>query len=465
MFIQQLYTNCLAQAAYYIESDGVAAIIDPLRDYEMYINLAQSKKAEIKYIFETHFHADFVSGHIDLANKTGATIVFGPTAQTGFKSHIANDGEVFLIGKIKIKVLHTPGHTPESSCYLLIDEEGKDNAIFTGDTLFVGDVGRPDLLDGLMSKETLAGMMYDSLHDKILKLDDEVIVYPAHGAGSACGKNIGKETFSTIGEQKHRNYALQQMSKEQFIAKVTDGIQPAPAYFFKDATLNKQGYPSFDGLMEKGLKPLSVTEFEDEIKKVATIIDTRIPDVFENGFIPKSLNFGLNGQYAIWAATILDISQPIIIVAEIGKEKESIERLTRVGFDNIIGFLDGGFEAWRNTNKRFDMVISIDDEEFELDTKHTETTILDVRKVGEYHVEHISKAVNFPLDNLKNDFKKLDPEKEYLIHCAGGYRSMIAASFLKAQGFHRVKNVWGGYEKIKTLKLPITKAKSLVELN
>jgi len=465
MFIQQLYTNCLAQAAYYIESEGEAVIIDPLRDYEMYIELTHSKKAKIKYIFETHFHADFVSGHLDLSNKTGATIVFGPTAQPTYPSHIAKDGEVFSVGDIKIKLLHTPGHTPESSCYLLMDSTGNEHAIFTGDTLFVGDVGRPDLLDGVMSKEELAGMMYDSLHDKIMTLPDEVIVYPAHGAGSACGKNIGKETFSTIGEQKHRNYALQQMTKEQFVAKITDGIQPAPAYFFKDASLNKKGYASFDNLMKKGLKALSVNEFEDEIKKVATIIDTRIPDVFENGFIPKSLNFGLNGQYAIWAATILDISQPIILVSEIGKEKESIERLTRVGFDNIIGFLDGGFEAWRNANKRFDMVISIDDEEFELDTKHTAIEIIDVRKVSEYHDEHLSKAVNFPLDSLKKDFKKLDPEKEYLIHCAGGYRSMIAASFLKAQGFHRVKNVYGGFAKIKTLGLPITKAKSAVELN
>ncbi len=286
MFIQQLYTNCLAQAAYYIESDGEAAIIDPLRDYEIYLRLAEKQKAKIRYVFETHFHADFVSGHIDLANKTGATIVFGPTAQTGYKSYIAKDNEEFSIGKLKIKLLHTPGHTPESSCYLLIDSTGKDQAVFTGDTLFVGDVGRPDLLDGLMSKEELAGMLYDSLHDKVMKLADDVIVYPAHGAGSACGKNIGKETFSTIGEQKHRNYALQQMSKEQFIAKVTDGIQPAPAYFFKDVTLNKQGYASIDELMIKGLKALSVNEFEDEIKKVVTIIDTRIPDVFENGFIP-----------------------------------------------------------------------------------------------------------------------------------------------------------------------------------
>jgi glyoxylase-like metal-dependent hydrolase (beta-lactamase superfamily II)/rhodanese-related sulfurtransferase len=465
MFIQQLYTNCLAQAAYYIESEGEAAIIDPLRDYEIYTQLAASRNATIKYIFETHFHADFVSGHIDLGKKTGATIVFGPTAQPTYQSHIAKDGEEFFIGKIKIKLLHTPGHTPESSCYLLIDESGKEHSVFTGDTLFVGDVGRPDLLDGLVSKEELAGMMYDSLHTKIMVLADEVIVYPAHGAGSACGKNIGKETFSTIGEQKHRNYALQQMSKEQFIAKVTDGIQPAPAYFFKDVAFNKQGYLPIDELMKKGMKALSVNEFEDAIKTDATIIDTRIPDIFENGFIPKALNFGLNGQYAIWAATILDISKPVIIVAEIGKEKESIERLARVGFDHILGFLDGGFEAWRNANKRFDMVISIDDEEFELDAKHTETTILDVRKIGEYNDEHLSKAVNFPLDHLKNDFKKLDPEKEYLIHCAGGYRSMIASSFLKAQGFHRVKNVWGGYEKIKTLKLPITKAKSLVELN
>ena len=465
MFIQQLYTNCLAQAAYYIESEGEAAIIDPLRDYEIYTQLAASRNATIKYIFETHFHADFVSGHVDLSHKTGAPIVFGPTAQPTYQSHIANDGEEFSIGKIKIKLLHTPGHTPESSCYLLTDEGGKDYAVFTGDTLFVGDVGRPDLIDGVMSKEDLAGMMYDSLHTKIMVLADEVIVYPAHGAGSACGKNIGKETFSTIGEQKHRNYALQQMSKEQFIAKVTDGIQPAPAYFFKDVAFNKQGYLPIDELMKKGMKALSVNEFEDAIKTDVTIIDTRIPDIFENGFIPKALNFGLNGQYAIWAATILDISKPVIIVAEIGKEKESIERLARVGFDHILGFLDGGFEAWRNANKRFDMVISIDDEEFELDAKHTETTILDVRKIGEYNDEHLSKAVNFPLDHLKNDFKKLDPEKEYLIHCAGGYRSMIAASFLKAQGFHRVKNVYGGFAKIKTLGLQIIKAKSAVELN
>ncbi len=465
MFIQQLYTNCLAQAAYYIESDGEAAIIDPLRDYHEYIELAQSRKATIKYIFETHFHADFVSGHIDLGKKTAATIIFGPTAQPGYKSHIAIDDEEFSVGKIKIKLLHTPGHTPESSCYLLKDEKGKDHALFTGDTLFVGDVGRPDLLDGLMSKETLAGMLYDSLHNKIMKLADDVIVYPAHGAGSACGKNIGKETFSTIGEQKHRNYALQQMSKEQFIVKVTDGILPAPEYFFKDVALNKLGYLPIDELMEKGMKALSVNEFEEALKKDATIIDTRICDVFENGFISKSINFGLNGQYAIWAATILDISKPVIIVSEIGKEKESIERLARVGFDNILGFLEGGFEAWRNANKRFDMVISIDDEEFELDAKHTETTILDVRKCSEFNDEHLSKAVNFPLDNLKNDFSKLDPEKEYLVHCAGGYRSMIATSFLRSKGFLRVKNVWGGFDKIKTLKLPITKAKSAVELN
>lgn len=453
MFIQQLYTNCLAQAAYYIESDGEAAIIDPLRDYEAYLELAGMHKAKIKYIFETHFHADFVSGHIDLAKKTGAKIVFGPTAQTEFETYIAKDNEEIKIGKLSIRVLHTPGHTPESSCFLLIDEKGKDHCVFTGDTLFVGDVGRPDLLDGIMTKEELAGMLYESLNNKLKTLADDVIVYPAHGAGSACGKNIGKETFSTIGEQKKVNYAMQPMSKDDFIKAVTDGIQPAPAYFFKDAKLNKQGYAPIEEVIKKGMTPLSVEDFQTKKKEGAIIIDTRIGDVFEYGFIPGSYNFGLNGQYAIWAATLFDITQPLLIVAEQGKEQESIERLTRVGFDNILGYLKGSFDAWKEADKRYDMIISVDAEEFELDMKHSETNVIDVRRPGEYAGMHLEKAMNIPLDTLLKNADSLDKEKEYFVHCAGGYRSMVAASVLKAKGFQRVKNVTGGFSVIRNMNL------------
>jgi hydroxyacylglutathione hydrolase len=465
MIVQQLYTNCLAQAAYYIESDGEVAIIDPLRDYDAYLELASSHKATIKYIFETHFHADFVSGHVDLAQKTGATIVYGPTTQTGFPVHVAQDGEELKIGKLTIRILHTPGHTPESSSYLLLDENGKEYAVFTGDTLFVGDVGRPDLLDGVMTKEELAGMMYDSLRNKLMTLPDDVIVYPAHGAGSACGKNIGKETFSSIGEQKAKNYALQPMTKAQFIDTVTEGIAPAPAYFFKDASLNKQGYAPIDEVITKGMSPLSVSDVESKLKEGVTIIDTRIPDVFELGFIPKAINFGLNGQYAIWAATLLDIAQPVLIVAEPGKEKESIERLTRVGFDNIQGYLDGGFDAWKNADKRWDMIISVDEEEFELDAKHTNIKILDVRKPGEFNDAHLTQAQHFSLDKIPTAYTELDKDEEFLVHCAGGYRSMIAASYLKSKGFQRVKNVLGGWSKIQTMKLPMTYDQKKVEAN
>ncbi len=458
MHIQQLYTNCLAQAAYYIESNGEAAIIDPLRDYEAYIQLAESRGAQIKYIFETHFHADFVSGHIDLAKKTGAAIVYGPTTQTSYPVYVAADNEELQLGKITIKILHTPGHTPESSCYLLKDETNNDYCIFTGDTLFVGDVGRPDLLDGIMTKEELAGMMYDSLHHKLMPLSDKVIVYPAHGAGSACGKNIGKETFSTIGEQKKLNYALQLMSREKFIAILTDGITPAPAYFFKDAKLNKQGYVAIEDVLEHGLKPLTVLETDILRQQGMTIIDTRHPDTFEQGFIPGAINFGLNGQFAIWAATVLDITQPLVIVCDEGKEKESIERLARVGFDNMQGFLQGGFQAWLDAGKRYDMIISVDEEEFELDAKHTDIKILDVRKTGEWKDLHLKKATHEPLDNLNKTFEKLDKDAEYLVHCAGGYRSMIAASYLKSKGFQRVKNVYGGFAKIKEMKLPMEKS-------
>jgi glyoxylase-like metal-dependent hydrolase (beta-lactamase superfamily II)/rhodanese-related sulfurtransferase len=459
MYIQQIYTACLAQASYYIESNGEAAIIDPLRDYHQYIDLATSRTAKIKYVFETHFHADFVSGHIDLAAETDATIVFGPKTQTGYTSYVATDGEELKVGNITIQVLHTPGHTPESTCYLLKDEQGKPHCVFTGDTLFVGDVGRPDLLDGLMSKEELAGMMYDSLRNTLMPLPDDLIVYPAHGAGSACGKNIGKETFSTIGEQKQSNYALQQMSRDQFIQTITEGIAPAPAYFFKDAKLNKQGYAAFSSVIKIGLSELTIADFEAAIRNGATVLDTRIPDVFEQGFIKGAINIGINGQFAIWAATVLDIHQPIVIIAEPGTEQESVERLTRVGFDQIRGFLSGGFEAWKNANKRYDMVISIDTEEFELDAKHTDITILDVRKTGEWNSGHLSKAKHLPLDSLAKDYTQLNPDDEYLIYCGGGYRSMIAASLLKSKGFERVKNVYGGYAAIKELKLDFTKPK------
>ncbi|MFN4972398.1 MAG: MBL fold metallo-hydrolase [Bacteroidota bacterium] len=458
MYIEQLYTNCLAQAAYYIESDGEAAIVDPLRDYDRYIKLAHSRKAHIKYVFETHFHADFVSGHIDLANKTGAKIIYGPTTQTSYPVHVATHGEKLQLGKLTIEVLHTPGHTPESSCFLVRDEAGKPHAVFTGDTLFVGDVGRPDLLDGIMTKEELAGMMYDSLRTQLMTLPDEVIVYPAHGAGSACGKNIGKETQSTIGEQKQKNYALQPMSKEVFIQTITEGIQPAPAYFFKDAKLNKQGYASFDEVAKTGNTALSILDFEAEVKSGALIVDTRNPDDFEVGFIPGSLNIGLNGQYAIWAATILDIHDRIVLVTDNGKEEESIERLTRVGFDSISGYLNGGFQSWQSADKRTDMVISIDMEEFELDAKHTDIDILDVRKPSEWNTRHLKRAQLYSLDTLAKTYTQLDKDKEYLIHCAGGYRSMIAASFLKTKGFQRVKNVYGGFAAIQNLSLEFESA-------
>jgi len=460
MKIEQLYTNCLAQAAYYIESDGEVAIIDPLRDYQMYIDKAATDGASIKYIFETHFHADFVSGHIDLANKTGAKIVYGPTTQTTYPVHVAEDGEMLNLGKLKIKVLHTPGHTPESSSYLLIDENGKDHCVFTGDTLFVGDVGRPDLLDGIMTKEQLAGMMYHSLK-KLTALADDVIVYPAHGPGSACGKNIGKETFSTIGEQKKNNYALQPMTEAEFISVVTEGISPAPAYFFKDAKLNKHGYTSFEDVIEKGSKALNVAEFEDEMKKGASIIDTRLPDNFELGFIQGAINFGLNGQYAIWAATMLDIHAPILLVAKPDTEKESLERLTRVGFDNILGYLEGGFEAWVGADKKYDMVISISAEELALDSKHNpKAKIVDVRKPTEYKTAHVKVAENISLAELPQQVESLDKSGEYLIHCAGGYRSMVAASFMKSKGIRNVKNVWGGFEMIKKEEVEIVEAQA-----
>ncbi|MFZ4797767.1 MAG: MBL fold metallo-hydrolase [Bacteroidia bacterium] len=450
MIIEQLYTNCLAQAAYYIESNGEVAIIDPLRDYQMYIDKATANGAKIKYIFETHFHADFVSGHVDLSKKTGATIIYGPTTETSFPVLVAKDNEAFKLGKISITVLHTPGHTLESSSFLLKDESGKDHCVFTGDTLFVGDVGRPDLLDGFMTKEELAAKMYNSLQSKIMPLADEVIVYPAHGPGSACGKNIGKETFSTIGIQKATNYALQPMSESDFIKAITTGIAPAPSYFFKDAKLNKQGYASFESVIEKGLLVLPLAKMEEYYVEGAIIIDTRVADDFELGFIPKSFNFGLNGQYAIWAATLLDLHVPIIIIAKPETEKESVERLTRVGFDNIKGFLNGGFETWKNADKKWDMIVSITAEELVLDSLHNpDAMILDVRKPTEFATGHLANAKNIQLSEILTGSNELEKDQEILVHCAGGYRSMVGASALKTLGFTNVKNVWGGWNQIK----------------
>jgi len=454
MYIEQIYTKCLAQASYYIESNGEVAIIDPIRDTQVYLDKAKERGAKITYILETHFHADFVSGHLDLQEKSKAELLFGPQAETDFPKRNLNDGEVIALGDIKFKTLYTPGHTPESTCYLLVDAAGKNHALFSGDTLFVGDVGRPDLLDGKMNKEDLAAMMYDSLRNKIMPLADDVILYPGHGPGSSCGKNLGSETSSTIGTQKATNYALQEMSKEDFVETICSGISPAPAYFFEDAKLNKKGYPSLESLLEKGKDALTLKEFETLRKGGIQVLDTRNPDDFEMGFIPKSINIGLNGQFAIWAGTMLALNQPLLIVADAGKEEEVLVRLARVGFSKIEGFLKGGFETWRKAGNDLDMVISITPEEFALDYKHSDMVTLDVRKDGEWETSHLEDAIHANLQHLEEGLKSLDKSKEYAVHCAGGYRSMIAASLLKANGFTQVKNVYKGWSGIQEYDLP-----------
>lgn len=460
MKIEQIYTGCLAEAAYYIESKGEAAIIDPLREVEPYLKRAKKDDAVIKYIFETHFHADFVSGHVDLAEKSGAEIVYGPTAQTSFKSHIAADGEQFKIGEITITVLHTPGHTPESTTYLLADKNGKPHCIFSGDTLFIGDVGRPDLAQqGELTMEDMAGTLYDSLHQKILTLPDDVLVYPAHGAGSACGKNMSKETFDTLGHQKDVNYALKATSKAQFIKEVTDGILPPPQYFAKNAAMNKHGYERVDDVYEKGLKPLTVDEFEALANLTgALILDTRDPQVFAKGFVPSSVNIGLNGQFAPWVgALITDLKQPLLLLVDEGKEEEAITRLARVGYDNTIGYLAGGIEAWKSAEKDIDTVKSITAEEFEqVVNLNEEINVLDVRKPGEYESEHLEMTKTRPLDYINDWTSELDPNENYYIHCAGGYRSMITASILKARGIDQVVDIAGGYGAIKNTGLKRT---------
>jgi glyoxylase-like metal-dependent hydrolase (beta-lactamase superfamily II)/rhodanese-related sulfurtransferase len=450
MYIEQLYTNCLAEAAYYIESEGEAVIIDPLRETEPYIALAAQRKAKIKYVFETHFHADFVSGHIDLAKKVGATIVYGPQANTSYEVINATDGQEFKLGKITFRVLHTPGHTPESSCYLLLDEQGKEHAVFTGDTLFVGDVGRPDLLDGVMTREALASMLYDSLNKKIKTLPDSVIVYPAHGAGSACGKNIGKETFSTIGEQKKLNYALQEQTREEFIEKVTDGILPPPSYFFEDARINREGYTSIDHVMQQNSKPLSITAFKEAVVAGALILDTRKPDDFEKGYIPSSLNIGLSGQYAVWVGTLLNIKQPLVLIAEPGKEEEAVLRLARVGYENVVGYLEGGVKSWDGA---LETVRSIAAEDMKAEMKRG-LKVLDVRRPGEWEAGHLQAAEFIPLGNFPEAFNHLEKQNPYLVHCAGGYRSMIAISLMRRAGFSgELINIYGGYGAIQQTDL------------
>ncbi|MCH8902397.1 MAG: MBL fold metallo-hydrolase [Bacteroidetes bacterium] len=460
MYVEQIYTGCLSEAAYYVESDGEVAIIDPLRDTDQYIELAKTRKAKIKYVFETHFHADFVSGHIDLAAKTNSTIIYGPKADPEYDVHIAKDGERFKLGKVEFEVLHTPGHTPESSCYLLRDQEGKEYALFSGDTLFVGDVGRPDLIDEKISKEDMAGMLYDSLNDRIKPLPVDVILYPAHGPGSACGKNISSETYSTIGEQLKTNYALQDMKREKFIKIITDEQTTPPQYFSYDIEINRKGYKSLDSIIKKNFKPLTVEEFEAEMEN-SYIIDTREHDVFEQAFIKGSINIGLDGRFAEWMGTLFKPEQLVILVTEVGKEKETIVRMARVGYENVNGFLDGGFASWIKADKGIDVVITIEAQELDLDLKlDKEIAVLDVRKEVEFEEGHILGALNVPLQNLAETIEEatdqpLHKEDKIYVHCQGGYRSMVAASILKKNGFINVKNIKNGYDSIKKSNLPI----------
>lgn len=461
MKIEQLYTGCLAQGAYYIESNGEIAIIDPLRETKQYIDKANAENAKIKYVFETHFHADFVSGHVDLARKTGATIVFGPGASTEYAAHIATDNEEFNLGDITIKVLHTPGHTLESSTFLLIDENGKNHAIFSGDTLFLGDVGRPDLaIKSDLTKEDLAGMLYDSLRTKIMPLADDVIVYPAHGAGSACGKNLSKETVGTIGEQKQTNYALRSdMTKEEFVIEVLDGIPPPPQYFAKNAMMNKMGYDSFENVLQTGDVALDVSEFEALANhEGALVLDVRPQSEYIKGHIPNSIFIGLNGGFAPWVgALVSDLKQPILLVVPEGKSKEAVTRLSRVGYDNTLGYLEGGMDAWVDAGKDVEALKSIFAEEFATRFKDGNLNILDVRRDGEYASSHIENAQHFALDHINNKMSEVSKDKTYYIHCAGGYRSVIAASILKARGFNNLIDIDSGYGAIKNTDLPITK--------
>ncbi|MBE7174043.1 MAG: MBL fold metallo-hydrolase [Williamsia sp.] len=452
MFIKQLYTSCLSEAAYYIESNGEAAVIDPLRDIETYISLAAERKASIKWIFETHFHADFISGHLDLSKATGAPIVYGPNTETKFPIYLSRDGEVFPLGAVSIEVLHTPGHTLESTCYLLRDEQGTQQAVFTGDTLFVNEVGRPDLSSGNLTKEELAGMLYDSLHSKILTLPDDVVVYPAHGPGSNCGKNLGPDTTSSLGQQKQSNYALNQPDREAFIKAVTDDLAEPPSYFSINAKINKEGYESLQEVLVKGLKPLNIQEFKTKADEGAWILDTRDPALFTQGFVPGSVNIGLDGRFAEWAGSLLPFGKPIILVTEAEKEKETLIRLARVGFDTAEGYLEGGFEAWKRAGETLDMIIDVEADELAMDIPFDENlVVLDVRNETEYADGHVKDALNIPLGELTDpgSMAGLEDHHNIYVHCGGGYRSVIAASLLKRQGYHNLRNVSGGWSEIK----------------
>lgn len=468
MYIQQLYTGCLSEAAYYIESNGEAAIVDPLRDIDAYLQLAAERKATIKYIFETHFHADFVSGHIDLAKATGATIVYGPDTETRLPVHIARDGEEFRIGDLTMTVLHTPGHTLESSCYLLRDANGKEHCIFTGDTLFVGDVGRPDLAQkgAELTMEDLAGMLYDSLQKYIVTRPDDVIVYPAHGPGSACGKSLGPETFSTIGEQKASNYALQAQSKADFIKAVTDGLSAPPQYFPINARINKEGYDELDSVLARGLTPLSVADVKAAQQRDALVLDTRPANLFTAGFVPGSVFVGLEGRFAEWAGSLLPYTGEIILVTEAGKEREALVRLARVGFQNVVGYLEGGFEAWQRAGEAIDLIIEVETDELAMDLPFDENlVVVDVRKPSEFAEGHVKNAMNLPLNDLTDPglLAQFEEEQNLYVHCQGGYRSVIAASLMKRQGIHNLRNVLGGWNSIKKdNKIPTEKESSVL---
>ncbi len=460
MKIEQIYTGCLAQGAYYIVSENEAAIIDPLREVKPYLDRLEKDNVTLKYIFETHFHADFVSGHLDLSKKTDASIVYGPTAQPDFEAIIAEDNQIFEIGKIKIKALHTPGHTMESTTYLLIDENGVETAIFTGDTLFLGDVGRPDLAQKAtnMTQEDLAGILYESLHSKIMPLDDSITVYPAHGAGSACGKNMQKETVDILGNQKRTNYALNQPDKESFIREVLDGLTAPPKYFGMNVAMNKGGYDSIDDVMDKGLNPISVEDFESFAEETgALILDTRGAAEFHKGFIPNSINIGLKGDFAPWVGSlIVDVKHSVLLLWDKGTEEEVITRLSRVGFDHVLGYLKGGFESWKNSGKETDEVNRISPTEF-AEKLNENSKIIDVRKLTEYSAEHIDNAFNKPLDTISDWVSTIDDSEHFFLHCAGGYRSMIAASILNSHGIRNFTEIEGGFNAIKKIeKFPIS---------
>ena len=461
MKIEQIYTGCLAQGAYYITSNGEAAIIDPLRETQPYMDRLEKDGVKLKYIFETHFHADFVSGHLDLSKQSGAAIVYGPTAKPEFDFISAKDNEIFEVGDIKIKVLHTPGHTMESTTFLLIDADGKDYAIFSGDTLFLGDVGRPDLAQKAahMTQEQLAALLYKSLRTKIMPLGDDVIVYPAHGAGSACGKNMSKETVGTIGEQKATNYALRtNMTEAEFISEVTDGLLPPPAYFGMNVAMNKSGIDSFETVLNNGMKAINATEFEVVADETgAIILDTRDNGDFAKGFIPQSINIGINGDFAPWVGALIgDVKQPILLVTEIGTEEETVTRLSRVGFDNIIGHLAGGFQSWKELGYDIEHVNRITAKQFAEEVKIGESKVLDVRKESEYNAQHVEDAFSRPLAAINDWIKDINPEEHFFMHCAGGYRSMISASILQSRGYRNFTEVEGGYNAIANTAVPTT---------